>query len=181
MGSVLANDPESRNAQQDRPGDSPSGSVMRNLARVVALLAIGIGIGIGLVPSPARAAAVEADLLEEPCYATCGQYRWFLNHRIEIRENADCCIPFIKKAKKKEEQALELYEASGDPSLESWEQLDLLREGNKMIGRRTRLIRKFTDCVNGVIHAWNMMEQGFDPTAIFAETCRVSSTCELPE
>ncbi len=124
------------------------------------------------------APASAGGLLDEPCHATCGSYKWFLNHSRVVRENAQCCLSHIYLAKKKEERALDLFEASREPGLESWERNDLRREGNRMIGQRGRKISRFIDCVNGVGSALNMKKRGLDPMAEYAAACGVALLCE---
>ncbi len=124
--------------------------------------------------APARA----GELLDDPCFATCGQYKWFLNHSRVVRDNAQCCMSYIYQAKRKEERALDLFEESRAPGLEHWERSDLVREGNRLIGQRGRKIRRFVDCVNGVISALNTQKRGFDPTADYAAACGVALLCE---
>jgi len=139
-----------------------------------AVVALTVGGVLGAAPAPARAGG----LLEEPCFATCGQYKWFLNHSIEVRDSGACCMTYIRQAKVKEEKALDLYEAARDPSNSSQESSDLVREANRMIAKRTKKIRQFIDCVNGVIRAVNMQKRGDDPTAEYAAACGLSLQCE---
>jgi len=138
--------------------------------RVATAAALTLLIGA----EPARAGG----LLEEPCFATCGQYRWYLAKSAEVRDNATCCLALIRQAKIAEERALELYEAARDPGNTSAETSDLVREANRMIGKRGRLIRKFIDCVNGVIRALALQKRGFDPLVEYATACGVSLECE---
>jgi hypothetical protein len=143
--------------------------------RTTRRLATAAALALLTAASPARAGG----LLEEPCFATCGQYQWFLRKSAEVRDNAGCCMRRIRQAKQKEERALALFEAARDPSLESWEQSDLVREANGMIKKRGRRIRQFIDCVNGVISALHMQKRGFDVTAEYAAACGVALQCEL--
>lgn len=136
---------------------------------------LALAATLALLTSAAPAQA--GGLLEEPCFATCGQYRWFLKKSAEVRDNATCCIPLIRQAKVKEERALELYEEASRPG-NSEEQGDLVREANRLIGKRGRLIRKFIDCVNGVQSALNLKKRGLDPLAEYAAACGVALECE---
>lgn len=155
------------------PGRDQLGrAVARRTRRATALLALGGLLAAGA--APARAGG----LLEEPCFATCGQYRWFLAHDADVRDNGQCCMALIRQAKQNEERALELYEEARQPGLASGESTDLVRAGNRMIGKRTRKIRQFIDCVNGVISALGMQRRGLDPTAEYAAACGVSLQCE---
>jgi len=164
-----------RSLGQAQTGIGSRGWTPWRVASAAALLTLG-GMLAGAV-----ATAQAGGLLEDPCFATCGQYKWFLHHSVEVRENAGCCIPLIKQAKQKEERALEFYEAARDPSNSSAEASDLVREANRMIGKRGRLIRKFIDCVNGVISALGMLERGLDATAEYAIACGVTPVCEADQ
>lgn len=145
---------------------------------VPTLLLLGAtAVAAATLPRPAHAAPVrEADLLELPCFATCGQYRWFLRHSVDVRENGQCCMPLIKQAKKLERKALRLYEQAATPGSEN--QSDLVRRANQLIGKRGRKIRQFIDCVNGVQQALNLQKRGFDATVDYAIACRVTPLCE---
>jgi hypothetical protein len=145
----------------------------RRPRRLAAAAALAVTAGMLAAATPARAGG----LLEEPCFATCGQYRWFLRKPVEVRENAACCMPLIRKANVVEERALELFEAARDPSNTSAESSDLVREANRLIAKRGRLIRKFIDCVNGVVIALGMRDRGLDPTATYAGACGVALEC----
>lgn len=142
-------------------------------SRQASRLAMAATLALLASAGPANAGG----LLDEPCFATCGQYRWFLKKAPEVREAGACCMPLIRKAKVKEERALELYEEARDPSNTSAEQSDLVREANRMIGARGRLIRKFIECVNGVQSAFNLQRRGFDPTEEYAAACGVALEC----
>ena len=138
-------------------------------------------IAITLLLATGTTAAHAGGLLEEPCFATCGQYRWYLNQPVEVRENAACCMRLIRIAKQLEERALEAFEASRAPGLENFERSDLVREGNRLIKKRGRRIRQFIDCVNGVKSALAMFERGFDVTAEYAAACGVALECSEPD
>ncbi|MBY0276699.1 hypothetical protein K2Z84_15265 [Candidatus Binatia bacterium] len=156
------------------PGERSSSSwraLGRRAARIAGLLAL-----CAIFASSVRTAEA-GGLLSEPCYATCGQYKWFLNHKPAVRENGACCLPLIKQAKVAEERALELYDAARDPANRDTSS-DLVRAANRMIGKRSRLIRKFIDCVNGVIVALDMQKRGLDPLAEYAAACGVALECE---
>jgi hypothetical protein len=155
--------------EQDRTTNRARGAKPCRRATAAMLLALTLGA----VPT-----AGAGGLLDDPCFATCGQYKWFLRKSVEVRDNATCCVPIIKQAKVKEERALALYEAARDPSNSSAEESDLVREANRMIGKRGRLIRKFIDCVNGVTSALAMQQRGLDPLAEYAAACGVSLACE---
>jgi len=143
----------------------------RRLATATAALTLGGLLAGGVVPAHA------GGLLDEPCFATCGQYRWFLKKAPEVREAGACCMPLIRKAKLKEERALKLYEQARDPRNTGAEASDLVREANRMIGARGRLIRKFIECVNGVQSAFNLQRRGLDPTEEYAAACGVALEC----
>lgn len=147
------------------------GGKPRRLASATAALTLGGLLAGGL--APAHAGGLDSD----PCFATCGQYRWFLKKAPEIREAGACCMPLIRKAKVKEERALELYEQARDPRNTSAEASDLVREANRQIGARGRLIRKFVECVNGVQIAFNRLQRGLDPTEDYAAACGVTLEC----
>jgi hypothetical protein len=157
--------------EQDRPTVTVRVRTTRRFAAAAAAVALG-GLLTGEV-----ATAHAGGLLEDPCFATCGQYKWFLRKPAEVRDAGACCMPLIRKAKQKEERALELYEAASDPSNDG-DQGDLVREANRLIGVRGRLIRKFIDCVNGVSRAFDALKRGDDPTADYAAACGVTLSCE---
>jgi hypothetical protein len=157
---------------QDRPTTTARVRTTRHLGAATVALALG-GLLTGEVGT-----AHAGGLLEDPCFATCGQYKWFLRKAPEVRDAGACCMPLIRKAKQKEERALDLYEAARDPSNTSAEASDLVREANRMIGARGRLIRRFIDCVNGVTRAFGALKRGDDPTADYATACGVALTCE---
>src|SRR5262249_12837444 len=98
-----------RSRDPDTSGHQVGAGVAGGSRRARAVLALGGLLAAG--PAPARAGG----LLEEPCFATCGQYKWFLAHDADVRDNGQCCVALIRQAKQNEERALELYEQARQP------------------------------------------------------------------
>jgi hypothetical protein len=97
--------------------------------------------------------------------AVTGAQHWFDRKSPEIRRDAACCLPFLESARRWHASAMPKYRAHD------------VDGANADIKKRTEALAVFRDCVNGVIHARNLLAHSPKVMALWRGLLHDISAC----
>ena len=120
------------------------------------LLLLVSGVFAGTLLSAGGASAEAPCKMPPPGFAAEAKCQWWSNHEPAVVSNSTCCLPLLQKAQAVQDKALVHNAKARDPKVPEDVRKRELDLANKLFEKRSELLRKFTDCVNAVIHAMNL-------------------------